>query len=104
MADETNTNVDISSPTVSNSNDLNPPLPLVNEDNIPSIDLSVAGLQANDFTINYDELQIGKIIGKGSYGKVYQGTYRNHIVAIKEEQIRHKDLAKYLRSEISTLG
>ncbi len=67
------------------------------------VDPSAAGLTASDLQIPYEELQFGPVIGSGSYGRVFRGSFRGHEVAIKEEQIRQKDLAKYLAGEIATL-
>jgi hypothetical protein len=67
------------------------------------VDPSAAGLTASDLQIPYADLSFGPVIGSGSYGRVYRGHFRGHEVAIKEEQIRQKDLAKYLAGEIATL-
>ena len=34
--------------------------------------------------INFDELQLKKKIGEGSFGVVYEGSYKGNVVAIKE--------------------
>lgn len=34
--------------------------------------------------IDYNDLQLGKIVGEGGFGKVYAGTYKGSQVAIKE--------------------
>lgn len=105
MADENNvdSNVENNNNLLSESGEQSNDTTEINEDSSTYVDLSVAGLEEKDFTLNFNDLVLGPIIGKGSYGKVYRGTYRGNPVAIKEEHIRHKDLAKYLRSEISTL-
>jgi hypothetical protein len=66
-------------------------------------DLAAAGLKAGDLHLTFSDLVFGPVIGKGAYGKVYRGSYRGAEVAIKEEQIRQRDMAKYLAGEIATL-
>ena len=70
----------------------------------PENDLrSATGLTADDLGIRFSDIVFGKEIGAGAYGKVFRGTLRGEEVAIKQEQVRHKDLAKYLASEIAVL-
>ena len=55
-----------------------PPLP-----NIPAANLAFS------FKINFTELTFGKELGKGKFGIVKEGTYRNFKVAIKELYIKN---------------
>jgi len=64
---------------------------------------SATGLSAEDLGVSFAEIVFGREIGAGAYGKVFRGTFRGEEVAIKQEQVRHKDLAKYLASEIAVL-
>jgi len=62
-----------------------------------------AGLTADDLQLKYSDIVFGREIGAGAYGKVFIGTYRGETVAVKQETVRHKDLAKYLASEVAVL-
>lgn len=64
---------------------------------------SATGLTPDDLGITFGDIVFGKEIGAGAYGKVFRGSFRGEEVAIKQEQVRHKDLAKYLASEIAVL-
>lgn len=39
--------------------------------------------------INFNELQLKKKIGEGSFGVVYEGSYKGNVVAIKEVIFKH---------------
>lgn len=53
---------------------------------------------AISYEINYKDLQLGKELGRGSYGVVYQGTWRKHAsVAIK--QLLSDDISDEARRE-----
>ena len=81
-----------------------PPLSPSVSASTPENDLrSATGLTADDLGIRFSDIVFGKEIGAGAYGKVFRGTLRGEEVAIKQEQVRHKDLAKYLASEIAVL-
>lgn len=65
--------------------------------------LASGSICADDLQLNYADLEFSEQIGSGSYGKVYRGYFKGHEVAIKKEQIRLRDLAKYLAGEIAIL-
>jgi len=56
------------------------------------------------WNINYSDMNIGEELAKGSFGKVYKGSYLGVEVAIKQI-FRHNDPAymKYIEREISVL-
>eukprot|EP01133_Synstelium_polycarpum_P019157 gene19157-22948_t len=67
---------------------------------VPSVDKA--------WTIAFDDLEIGREIGSGGFGKVYRGEYLGAPVAIKRIQIapddpNRKDLEKFLHREIETI-
>eukprot|EP01132_Coremiostelium_polycephalum_P002633 gene2633-3271_t len=67
---------------------------------IPSLDKA--------WSISYDELEFGREIGSGGFGKVYKGEYLGAPVAIKKIHIapddpNRRDLEKFLRREIETI-
>lgn len=35
------------------------------------------------FQVNYNEIEVGEVLGKGSYGTVYHGRWRDMNVALK---------------------
>jgi hypothetical protein len=65
---------------------------------------SAGAVDPSVYTLAYEDIVLGPAIGAGAYGKVYRGTWRGTEVAVKAETVRHRDLAKYLASEIATLG
>ncbi|GAM20411.1 hypothetical protein SAMD00019534_035860 [Acytostelium subglobosum LB1] len=60
------------------------------------------------WTIDFEDLEIGREIGSGGFGKVYKGEYLQTPVAIKKIHIapddpNRKDLEKFLIREIETI-
>ncbi len=56
------------------------------------------------YGINFDELKLGKQIGKGNFGVVYQGLYKGKTVAIKELfDTEDTNIEKYYQREIEML-
>jgi serine/threonine protein kinase len=65
---------------------------------------------ADDAFVNEDELQRGKILAEGSFGKVYEGTFNGSPCAIKimkvsnAESATTKILIKSLRTEMALMA
>jgi len=71
----------------------------------PTIEL--LPLQSSIESFPYNELKLGKILGKGAYGKVYQSCWKNTKIAIKvlKQSGDHNEGAKKtFISEVKTLG
>jgi len=61
-------------------------------------------MSSDDWNIKFDELGITKTIGKGNFGKVYEGTYLGMPVAIKQlYYVDDEDMQKYISREMATL-
>ncbi|EGG17929.1 LISK family protein kinase [Cavenderia fasciculata] len=76
--------------------------------NGPEVDTSVPSIDNKAWTIDFDDLEIGREIGSGGFGKVYRGEYLGAPVAIKRVHIapddpNRKDLEKFLNREIETI-
>eukprot|EP00105_Crassostrea_gigas_P037477 XP_019921625.1 PREDICTED: uncharacterized protein LOC105325668 [Crassostrea gigas] len=56
--------------------------------------------------IEFSEINLGKIIGSGGFGKVYYGTYKDSVVAVKRLHVMqvNKDLQKEFFDEVNILS
>ncbi|KAL6072799.1 hypothetical protein QOT17_005346 [Balamuthia mandrillaris] len=64
------------------------------------------GMAKEMWDIDFEDLEFGKMIGRGNFGKVYQGEYVGTPVAIKKlenDQLDEKLTQKYAERELNTL-
>ncbi|KAL6064786.1 receptor protein-tyrosine kinase [Balamuthia mandrillaris] len=81
-----------SSPTLQQRNKQN--------DNLEMMHLQKGG---SSITLDYNELQVGKKIGEGSFGKVHQGSWQCVPVAIKIIENISPDVKQQFQHEVETL-
>lgn len=55
------------------------------------------------WTINYEDLDLGKVIGKGAFGEVYHGHYYGAEVAVKKLGANDEEDELYLDREVGAL-
>ena len=55
------------------------------------------------WTIDYDDLELGRIIGKGAFGQVYLANYFGTEVAVKKLGAQDEEDELYLQREVGVL-
>ena len=48
------------------------------------------------WAVNFSDLKLGAILGKGDFGDVYEGIYKDHKVAVKSLKDRTKAAQAFL--------
>lgn len=53
--------------------------------------------------ISWKEIKVDKLIGSGTFGKVYEGKWNGNTVAIKQLFLRHYPTERFRRGVLSSL-
>ena len=60
--------------------------------------------QSSNYIIEYSDLKMGDVVGKGAYGKVYKATYNGRIVAVKSlAGLKDEKEKNWMKREINLL-